>query len=179
MKLKVCIIGAGSSGLATAKILHENSIAFDWFEISSGIGGNWRYNNDNGRSAAYDTLHIDASKERMAFSDFPMPAAFPNYPHHSQVLEYFKNFAENFGLISLVTFRTSVNRVKPLSKTVTKLPPRIYILALRKQKPIPPFLYATVTIGALKCLISREISMVKLCIHVIIVTLIATKTKTF
>lgn len=116
MTLKVCIIGAGSSGLAAAKVLHDSAIAFDWFEMSSGIGGNWRYNNDNGRSAAYDTLHIDTSKERMAFSDFPMPAAFPNYPHHSQVLEYFQNYAEHFGLMSLVTFRTRVDRVEPLSE---------------------------------------------------------------
>ncbi len=116
MTLKVCIIGAGSSGLAAAKVLHTSAIAFDWFEISSKIGGNWRYNNDNGRSAAYDSLHIDTSKDRMAFSDFPMPAAFPNYPHHSQVLEYFQNYAEHFGLISLVTFRTRVDRVEPLAK---------------------------------------------------------------
>lgn len=116
MTLKVCIIGAGSSGLAAAKVLHENAIAFDWFEMSSGIGGNWRYNNDNGRSTAYDTLYIDTSKDRMAYSDFPMPAAFPNYPHHSQVLEYFQRYAEHFGLISLINFRTRVVRVEPLFK---------------------------------------------------------------
>ncbi len=116
MTLKVCIIGAGSSGLAAAKILHENAIVFDWYEMSSGIGGNWRYNNDNGRSAAYDTLYIDTSKDRMAYSDFPMPAAFPNYLHHRQVLEYFQHYAEHFGLISLINFRTRVIRVEPIFK---------------------------------------------------------------
>lgn len=50
----------------------------------------------------------------MAFSDFPMPKAFPNYPHHSQVLEYFERYAEHFGLISLVNFRTRVDHVEPL-----------------------------------------------------------------
>lgn len=116
MTLKVCIIGAGSSGLAAAKTLNNNAIEFDWFEMSSGIGGNWRYNNDNGRSAAYDSLHIDTSKDRMAFSDFPMPTAFPNYPHHSQVLEYFQNYAKHFGLMSLITFRTRVIHVEPLTE---------------------------------------------------------------
>lgn len=114
MDYKVCIIGAGSSGLATAKALHENAITFDWFEMGSEIGGLWHYNNDNGRSAAYDSLHIDTSKERMAFSDFPMPKAFPNYPHHSQVLDYFKRYAKHFELIPQVKFRTRVDHVEPL-----------------------------------------------------------------
>ncbi len=114
MTHKVCIIGAGASGLAAAKTLQENDIAFDWFEMGSGIGGLWHYNNDNGRSAAYDSLHIDTSKDRMAFSGFPMSKTFPNYPHHSQVLEYFERYAEHFGLNSLVNFRTRVDHVEPL-----------------------------------------------------------------
>lgn len=115
MALKVCIIGAGSSGLVAAKVLRENSVMFDWFEMGSGVGGNWRYNNDNGRSAAYDSLHIDTSKDRMAYADFPMPKALPNYLHHRQVLEYFERYAEHFGLIQFVTFRTRVNHVARLS----------------------------------------------------------------
>lgn len=112
--MKVCIIGAGSSGLVVAKTFQESGIRFDWFEMGSGIGGNWRYNNDNGRSAAYDTLYIDTSKDRMAFADFPMPKAFPNYLHHSQVLEYFESYAKHFKLMPHITFRTRVEQVKPL-----------------------------------------------------------------
>lgn len=115
MTKKACIIGAGSSGLVTAKILQENNVAFDWFELGSNIGGNWCYDNDNGHSAAYDSLHIDTSKDRMAFSDFPMPEAFPNYLHHSQVIEYLKSYAKHFGLDSRVTFKTRVEHVKPLA----------------------------------------------------------------
>jgi cation diffusion facilitator CzcD-associated flavoprotein CzcO len=37
---KSCVIGAGSSGLATAKTLAESGLAFDCFELGSGIGGN-------------------------------------------------------------------------------------------------------------------------------------------
>ena len=113
MSGRVCIIGAGASGLASAKTLKEAGLAFDCFELGSRLGGNWRYGNDNGRSAAYDSLHIDTSKDRMAFSDHPMPADYPNYLHHSQVLEYFESYAERFDLRPHIAFSTRVAEVAP------------------------------------------------------------------
>ncbi|HFE65665.1 MAG TPA: hypothetical protein ENJ93_00260, partial [Chloroflexi bacterium] len=95
---KICIIGAGSAGIATAKTLKEAGLPFDCFEMGSNIGGNWRYNNDNGRSAAYDSLTIDTSKDRMQFSDFPMPEEYPNFPNHRQIAQYFDAYADHFGL---------------------------------------------------------------------------------
>ena len=108
---KICVIGAGCSGLASARALSVAGLPFDCFEMGSGIGGNWRYDNDNGRSAAYDSLHIDTSKGRMAFSEMPMPEAYPDYPHHSQVLAYFEQYAERFDLLPAITFRTRVEGV--------------------------------------------------------------------
>ncbi len=113
--MTVCIIGAGSSGIATAKAFADRGIDFDWFEMASDIGGNWRYDNDNGRSAAYDSLHIDTSKGRMAFSDLPMPDHYPDYPHHSQVFEYFTDYVDRFALRSRVTFDTEVTSVEAMS----------------------------------------------------------------
>lgn len=109
---KVCIVGAGSSGLAAAKTLHQNGIDFDCFERGSGIGGNWRYLNDNGTSAAYASLHINTSKQKMAFSDFPMPDSFPDYPHHSQVLEYFESYVDHFGFRSKIRFKTAIAKIE-------------------------------------------------------------------
>jgi dimethylaniline monooxygenase (N-oxide forming) len=110
---KVCIIGAGSSGVVAAKILKEKGIPLDCFEMASDIGGNWRYNNDNGRSAAYDSLHIDTSKDRMQFSDFPMPDGYPNFPHHTQVLAYFESYADHFNVKPTITFHTKIDNVSP------------------------------------------------------------------
>ncbi len=45
---RVCVIGAGSSGIASCQVLHARGIQFDCFEKGSGVGGNWRYINDNG-----------------------------------------------------------------------------------------------------------------------------------
>lgn len=111
---RVCIIGAGSSGIATAKILHQRGIPFDCFEKGSGIGGNWRYLNDNGMSSAYKSLHINSSKRNMEYSDFPMPDDYPDYPRHSQILAYFESYVDHFGFRNKITFQTEVRQVIPL-----------------------------------------------------------------
>ncbi|MDZ7268021.1 MAG: NAD(P)-binding domain-containing protein [candidate division KSB1 bacterium] len=110
---RVCIIGAGASGIAAAKVLHEKGIPFDGFEKGSSVGGNWRYLNDNGQSSAYASLHINTSKTRMAFSDFPMPDDYPDYPHHAQIARYFDDYVDHFGFRDQITFRTEVIDVAP------------------------------------------------------------------
>lgn len=110
---KVCVIGAGSSGITAVKTLKDHGIDCDCFEQGSGLGGNWRYRNDNGQSAAYASLHINTSKTRMAYADYPMPDDFPDYPHHSQILTYFEDYVDHFAIRPLIRFRTSVEEVRP------------------------------------------------------------------
>lgn len=105
-----CIVGAGCSGFTTAKALKERGLPFDCFEMSSVIGGNWVYKNPNGRSSCYQSLHIDTSKHRMQFEDFPTPAHYPDYPHHSQVAAYFNAYVDHFGLREHITLNTEVKR---------------------------------------------------------------------
>ena len=108
---QVCIIGAGSSGITAAKALKEKGVSFDCFEKGSNIGGVWRFNNDNGLSSAYRSLHINTNRVVMAYSDFPMPDNYPMFPHHSDIIEYFENYVEHFKLREHITFNTSVTDV--------------------------------------------------------------------
>jgi cation diffusion facilitator CzcD-associated flavoprotein CzcO len=110
---KVCIIGAGSSGIAAAQVLDARGIPFDCFEKGSQIGGNWRYENDNGMSSAYRSLHINTSRRVMAFKSLPMPENYPDYPDHFQMAAYFDEFADHFGLREKIGFRTEVIKVEP------------------------------------------------------------------
>ena len=112
-QLPVCVIGAGVSGLTTVKHLMDRDISFECFEIGSGIGGNWRYDNDSGRSPIYASLRVDTSKERFAFSELDMPKSWPVYPHHSQVLEYLETYAGRFDIIDQITFEHQVVSVEP------------------------------------------------------------------
>ena len=102
------MIGAGSSGIAAAKALHERGIRFECFEKSDRVGGNWVFGNVNKMSSAYRSLHINTSRERMEYSDFPMPKSYPDFPHHTQIAEYFDSYVDHFGFRERITFETGV-----------------------------------------------------------------------
>ena len=108
----VCVIGAGCSGFTTAKRLKDFGIPFEVFEASDDVGGNWYFANPNGMSACYKSLHIDTSKWRLAFEDYPVPADWPDYPHHGQLLQYFRDYVDHFGLRPHIRFNTRVGKAE-------------------------------------------------------------------
>ncbi|MBV9915599.1 MAG: NAD(P)-binding domain-containing protein [Solirubrobacterales bacterium] len=107
-----CVIGAGSSGIAAAKALHERGIQFDCFEKSDRVGGNWVFGNRNGMSSAYRSLHINTSRERMEYSDFPMPSSYPDFPHHTHIATYFDAYVDHFGFRDRIAFETGVEHAE-------------------------------------------------------------------
>ena len=111
---KVCVIGAGSSGIVACQVLNARGIAFHCFEKGSQVGGNWRYENDNGMSSAYRSLHINTSRKVMAFKTLPMPDHYPDYPDHFQMAAYFDEYVDHFGLREKIRFRTEVLSVEPV-----------------------------------------------------------------
>ncbi len=110
---RVCVIGAGSSGISSCQVLGSRGIPYDCFEKGSEIGGNWRYLNDNGMSAAYRSLHINTSRDLMAYASYPMPEDYPDYPSHKQIADYFDSFVDHFGIREHIRFRTEVTSVEP------------------------------------------------------------------
>ncbi len=110
---RACIIGAGSSGITAAQVLDARGIPFDCFEMGSGVGGNWRYDNDNGVSSAYRSLHINTSRHAMEYAAYPMPETLPDYPSHWQIADYFDAYVDHFGLRDRIRFRTEVVKVEP------------------------------------------------------------------
>jgi dimethylaniline monooxygenase (N-oxide forming) len=110
----ICIIGAGSSGICAGKALRERGMAFEIFEKGSQLGGMWRYQNDNGLSSAYRSLHIDTSRKSLGYPDFPIPAHLPDYLSHEQMLAYLEAYADRFGVRQHVRFNNSVQQVEPL-----------------------------------------------------------------
>ncbi len=108
----ICIIGAGSSGVAVGKALRDKGLAFDCFEKGSNIGGMWRYRNDNGLSCAYKSLHIDTSRNNLGYPDFPIPDDKPDFLSHHELLAYLEAYADHFDVRRSIRFNTEITAVE-------------------------------------------------------------------
>ncbi len=109
---KVGIIGAGVSGLTACKALADFGVPHTCFEASDDVGGNWYFQNPNGFSSAYRSLHIDISKPSISFRDFPMSERYPDYPHHTHIFEYLSDYADAFALREHIRFNSRVHRAE-------------------------------------------------------------------
>ncbi|XP_071949689.1 flavin-containing monooxygenase 5-like [Antedon mediterranea] len=106
----VCVIGAGISGLVTAKCLKEKGFKVVILEQTELIGGLWCYR-DHGYGVMRFT-HINVSKHNYSFSDFPFPEDVPDFPHNRDMAQYINDYVVNFGLDKLIHFNTKVDRVE-------------------------------------------------------------------
>lgn len=113
-KKRIAVIGAGVSGLSSIKCCLEEGLEPVCFERTGDIGGLWRFEEtaEEGRASIYKSVIINTSKEMMCFSDFLIPAHFPNFMHNSCVLEYFRMYAKEFNLLPYIRFKTTVCSVK-------------------------------------------------------------------
>ncbi len=109
---EVCVIGAGAGGLVAGKALSDWGIPYQCFEASDDVGGNWYFGNPNGWSSAYRSLHIDTSKEAISFRDFPLPDDYPDYPHHTQIHAWLRDYVDAFALRERIRFETAVERAE-------------------------------------------------------------------
>ena len=112
----VCIIGAGSSGIAAAKALADRGIPFDCFEKTDQVGGLWVFDESGREGAAYRSLVSNTSRQRTGYRDFPMPDGFPDFPDHTQMAAYLKSYVDHFGLRERKTFNTAVTRAELLEE---------------------------------------------------------------
>lgn len=84
------IIGAGAAGICGAKHMLEDGCDVTVYELGSHIGGMWVYQNDNGRSSAYRTLHINTARDLTNFSDLRFDSSVPPFPSHWDMARYLK-----------------------------------------------------------------------------------------
>ncbi|XP_046733360.1 flavin-containing monooxygenase 5-like [Silurus meridionalis] len=114
MARRVAVIGAGCSGLTCIKCCLDEGLEPVCFESSDDIGGLWRFKEtpEAERSSMYRSLVVNTSKEMMCFSDFPIPAHYPNYMHHSKLMNYLRLYAEHFDLLKYIHFQTTVLSVR-------------------------------------------------------------------
>ena len=98
--------------MAAAQALQARGLPFTVFEAGSGVGGNWRYENDSGRSSAYASLRTNISRQGMSYRCYPLTHG-PLYPHHSEMLRYLEDFTDHFELREQIRFGTTVQAARP------------------------------------------------------------------
>ncbi|HTA12752.1 MAG TPA: NAD(P)-binding domain-containing protein, partial [Solirubrobacteraceae bacterium] len=98
--------------LTAGKALGDFGVPYTCFEASDEVGGNWYFQNPNGQSSAYRSLHIDISKPSISFRDFPMSDRYPDYPHHAHIHEWLCDYADAFGLRERIRFNARVQRAE-------------------------------------------------------------------
>jgi glycine/D-amino acid oxidase-like deaminating enzyme len=112
----VCVIGAGGAGLAAAHALKARDLPFVVYESGSGIGGNWRYENDSGLSSAYASLIANTSRLRTGYRAFRLPMRRPLYLGHAEMLAYLEAFTDRFRLREHIRLRSPVTAARPLAE---------------------------------------------------------------
>jgi flavin-binding monooxygenase-like protein len=111
----VCVVGAGLSGLAAVRGLTLGGHQVKCFEAGSSIGGMWRYDNDNGLSAAYASLTANVSRDRMRYPSFAARDSMGEFPHHSELLSYLEQYAAANNLLPHITCGAFVERARAVN----------------------------------------------------------------
>ncbi|GJN10532.1 hypothetical protein PR202_ga28631 [Eleusine coracana subsp. coracana] len=126
---KVCVVGAGVSGLVSARELRREGHDVTVMEQSGGVGGQWLYDPKINagdplglagvHSGIYASLRLIIPREVMSFSDFPF---YPRdggdgrrYPGHGEFLRYIREFCDVFGVMDAVRLNTTVLRVAAMA----------------------------------------------------------------
>lgn len=111
--LPVCVIGAGVSGLAAAKYLHQASIPFDCIDERQSVGGIWAYTEQPGITCAWRTLNQNSPRGTYDYSDFPMPDHYADFPSAAEVSDYLNAYVDHFGFRNRLRLGRRVERVEP------------------------------------------------------------------
>lgn len=109
---RICVIGAGPTGLTTIKNLVEAGLTgIVCHEAQDATGGIWAYSDDPERPSVYDSAHTISSKRLSQFPDFPMPDSYPDYPSNRQILDYMRAYESRFGLGRYIRLKSKVTSV--------------------------------------------------------------------
>ena len=88
--MKVCVIGAGISGLSCINELASKGIEFDCFEKRDSLGGLWNYSDFD--SSVYKNCKQNHPRPSMQINDTPIDNSTADYLTHSEYLEYLNQF---------------------------------------------------------------------------------------
>ncbi|KAL0940227.1 dimethylaniline monooxygenase [Colletotrichum truncatum] len=114
--LSVAVVGAGASGLVTAKYLSQakeyfgvSDIEIRIFEREGSIGGVYKHR-------VYEDAEMVSSKYLTAFSDFRVPKEMPDFLPMEEYVRYLENYCSEFKLWGMIETNTEILRISRLPK---------------------------------------------------------------
>lgn len=105
---RTLVIGAGPSGLVAVKTLRERGVDAVAVEMAPTIGGQWVLDNPNGQSAAYESLTTNTTRSMSRLSDFELPPSDDPFVGREELLDWWHEYVETFGLADHITLCTQV-----------------------------------------------------------------------
>lgn len=96
---KVCIIGGGVAGVATARVFLNEGLQCDIFEKTGKLGGVWADN--------YTGFGIQVPSALYEFPDDPLPRGW-DFAAGEMINKYINNYAEKHGVTKIARFNTEV-----------------------------------------------------------------------
>ncbi|MFY0686363.1 MAG: NAD(P)-binding domain-containing protein [Cyclobacteriaceae bacterium] len=111
MQRRICVIGAGPSGITALKNLLDEGLDVQCFDVNDRVGGNWLYSEEESHSSVFETTHIISSRSLSQYADYPFDEfdpTIPDYPSHEQLAAYFQAYAKRFRLEEHIAFSTKV-----------------------------------------------------------------------
>lgn len=106
---QVAVVGAGVAGLATAKVFLSQGHTVTVFEQGDTLGGVWS------PARRYPGLKLQTKRQCYAYSDFPMPDHYPEFPTGAQLYDYLLAYARHFGVFDRIRNRSEVISIAPRS----------------------------------------------------------------
>src|SRR5262245_18749600 len=97
---RVAIIGAGASGLATARVLLAQGLDCTVVERRASLGGVW--------ADGYLNFGVQVQRELYEFPDWPLPSDAANFTPGPVYHAYLVGYAEHFGVLPCIRFGTTV-----------------------------------------------------------------------
>ena len=119
MSRKICIIGAGPSGITALKNLLDEGLDVVCFDRQQEVGGNWVFSEEEGHSSVFETTHIISSKTLSQYADYTFDDFDPkvaDYPSHDELRRYFQAYAAQFNLYPHIRFGTLIEHCERIDE---------------------------------------------------------------
>ena len=105
----VAVLGAGPSGLVTARYLKNEGFDPVIYEQGRSLGGQW--SGDPRSSGVWPSMRTNTTRVLTAFSDLPHAPGTPVYPSNQEMLAYLHRYAETYGLMPHLRVETRVEQL--------------------------------------------------------------------